>query len=172
MKKEGRPYKGCLYTGLMITKQGPKVVEFNARFGDPETQAVLPLADFDFAAMCCSIVNCSLDNFAFKWKTGCVVAPVVVSGGYPGTYEKGKEITIDEKRIQAAGAQLFIAGAKRTANGKLVTDGGRVLACSAHGADFDDARRKAYDAIGAVRFEGVFYRKDIGLPGAAESKKP
>ena len=169
---EGFDYRGFIFFGAMLTKDGPKLLEYNVRLGDPETQAVLPLVDFDFAAMCCSIVNCSLDNFAFKWKTGCVVAPVVVSGGYPCAYEKGKEITIDEKRIQAAGAQLFIAGAKRTANGKLVTDGGRVLTCSARGANFDDARRKAYDAIGAVRFESAFFRKDIGLPGAAESKKP
>ena len=148
-----------------------QLLEYNVRLGDPETQAVLPLVDFDFAAMCCSIVNCSLDNFAFKWKTGCVVAPVIASGGYPCAYEKGKEITIDERRVQAAGAQLFIAGAKRTADGKLVTDGGRVLACSAHGANFDDARKKAYKAIDAVRFDNAFYRNDIGLPGAAESKK-
>ena len=153
----------------MLTKDGPKLLEYNVRLGDPETQALLPLVDFDFAAMCCSIVNCSLDNFSFKWKTGCVVAPVVVSGGYPGAYEKGKEITIDENRIKEAGAKLFIAGAKRASNGKLVTDGGRVLACSAHGADFDEARKKAYDAIDAVRFDNAFYRKDIGLPGAAES---
>lgn len=168
---ENFDYRGFIFFGVMLTKDGPKLLEYNVRLGDPETQAVLPLADFDFAAMCCSIVNGSLDNFAFKWKTGCVVAPVVVSEGYPGAYEKGKEITIDEKRVQSAGAQLFIAGAKRTADGKLVTDGGRVLACSAHGTDFDDARKKAYDAIGAVRFEGAFYRKDIGLAGAAESGK-
>ena len=164
-------YRGFIFFGVMLTKDGPKLLEYNVRLGDPETQAVLPLVDFDFAAMCCSIVNCSLDNFAFKWKTGCVVAPVIVSGGYPCAYEKGKEITIDERRVQAAGAQLFIAGAKRTADGKLVTDGGRVLACSAHGANFDDARKKAYEAIGAVRFDNAFYRNDIGLPGAAESKK-
>ena len=166
---ENFDYRGFIFFGLMLTKDGPKLLEYNVRLGDPETQALLPLADFDFAAMCCSIVNCSLDNFSFKWKTGCVVAPVVVSGGYPGAYEKGKEITIDENRIKEAGAKLFIAGAKRASNGKLVTDGGRVLACSAHGANFDEARKKAYDAIDAVRFDNAFYRKDIGLPGAAES---
>lgn len=166
--EEKMDYRGFIFFGLMITKDGPKALEYNVRLGDPETQAVLPMMDFDFADLCQSIMDGTLDNFDMKWKSGFQVAPVVVSGGYPLKYPKGKEITFDEKKIADAGAKVFIAGAVKD-SGKLVTSGGRVLACSAHGESFDEAWKKAYEAIEGIKFEGAFYRKDIGLPGAAES---
>ncbi len=165
-------YRGFIFFGVMLTAEGPKLLEYNVRLGDPETQSVLPLMDFDFVEMCKAITDGSLKNFEFKWKKGYQVSPVVVSGGYPGSYPKGKPISFDENIIKESGAKIFVAGAitdRRNSNNQLVTSGGRVLACSAFGTTFDEAWKNAYKAIDAVKFEGAFYRKDIGLPGAAES---
>ena len=169
---EKMDYRGFIFFGLMITKDGPKALEYNVRLGDPETQAVLPMMDFDFADLCKSITDGTLNTFQMKWKTGFQVAPVAVSGGYPLKYAKGKVITLANSVIEAAGAKIFIAGAindRRSKTPALITSGGRVLACSAHGSSFDEAWQKAYEAMGGIQFEGMFYRKDIGLPGAAES---
>ena len=165
-------YRGFIFFGLMLTKDGPKALEYNVRLGDPETQAVLPMMDFDFADLCEAITNGTLNSFEMKWKSGFQVAPVAVSGGYPLKYAKGKIITIANSVIDAAGAKVFIAGAindRRAKTPTLITSGGRVLACSAHGDSFDEAWKRAYEAMGGVQFEGMFFRKDIGLPGAAES---
>lgn len=177
-------YRGFLFFGVMLTSEGPKLLEYNVRLGDPETQSVLPLMDFDFVEMCKAITDETLKDFNFSWKKGYQVSPVVVSGGYPGSYEKGKEITIDEKVVSDSGAKVFIAGAIENrrgskncagatatskSNGNLITSGGRVLACSAFGKTFDEAWKNAYKAISGVHFDGEFYRKDIGLPGAAVS---
>lgn len=161
-------YRGFIFFGVMLTKSGPALLEYNVRLGDPETQAVLPLMDFDFARMCAAIADGSLKSFELKWKSGFVVSPCVVSCGYPGAYEKGKPISIDRGALEKSGAKIFVAGAKRSGGG-LATSGGRVLAASAFGETFDEARRRAYQAAGAVRFDGAFFRNDIGLPGAAES---
>ena len=171
--KEKFDYRGFIFFGVMLTPQGPKLLEYNVRLGDPETQAVLPLMDFDFASMCTSILNGTLKNFEMKWKPGYQVAPVVVSGGYPGAYKKGIEITINKPLLNASTAKVFIAGAVsgRRGDGDLLTSGGRVLACSAYGSSFKEAWTNAYQGISAVKFDGAFYRKDIGLPGAAESGK-
>ena len=171
--KEKFDYRGFIFFGVMITKQGPKLLEYNVRLGDPETQAVLPLMDFDFASMCTSIINGTLKDFAFTWKKGYQVAPVVVSGGYPAEYKKGCPITMNKEILKACGAKVFIAGATtgRRGNEDLLTSGGRVLACSAYGDTFKDAWEKAYQGVAAVKFDGAFHRKDIGLPGAAESGK-
>ena len=171
--KEKFDYRGFIFFGVMLTKQGPKLLEYNVRLGDPETQAVLPLMDFDFAAMCTAILNGSLKDFSFEWKPGYQVAPVVVSGGYPGEYKKGIEITFNEGILKASTAKVFVAGAVsgRRGAGDMLTSGGRVLACSAYGETFKEAWEKAYQGISAVKFDGAFYRKDIGLPGAAESGK-
>lgn len=169
---EKMDYRGFIFFGLMITKDGPKALEYNVRLGDPETQAVLPMMDFDFAELCKAIMDGNLDSFDMKWKDGFQVAPVAVSGGYPLKYAKGKIIIIRDDIIDGAGAKVFVAGAisdRRSAEHTLITSGGRVLACSAHGDTFDDAWTKAYEALGGVIFDGMFYRKDIGLPGAAES---
>ena len=171
--KEKFDYRGFIFFGVMLTKQGPKLLEYNVRLGDPETQAVLPLMDFDFAAMCTAILNGSLKDFSFEWKPGYQVAPVVVSGGYPGEYKKGIEITFNDAILKASTAKVFVAGAVsgRRGAGDMLTSGGRVLACSAYGDTFKEAWEKAYQGISAVKFDGAFYRKDIGLPGAAESGK-
>ena len=171
--KEKFDYRGFIFFGVMLTKQGPKLLEYNVRLGDPETQAVLPLMNFDFAAMCTAILNGSLKDFNFEWKPGYQVAPVVVSGGYPGDYKKGIEITFNDAILKASTAKVFVAGAVsgRRGAGDMLTSGGRVLACSAYGDTFKEAWEKAYQGISAVKFEGAFYRKDIGLPGAAESGK-
>lgn len=166
--KEGFDYRGFLFFGVMLTKDGPKLLEYNVRLGDPETQSVLPLMDFDFVEMCRAITDGTLKDFNFSWKKGYQVSPVVVSGGYPGSYPKGKVISFDESKISEAGAKIFIAGAKLE-DGKMLTNGGRVLACSTFGKTFDEAWKNAYKAIQGVHFDGAFYRKDIGLPGAAVS---
>lgn len=175
--EEGFDYRGFIFFGVMLTKDGPKALEYNVRLGDPETQAVLPMMDFDFVEMCQAIIDGNLKTFDFKWKSGYQVAPVAVSGGYPKAYKKDMQIFEDKAKLDSTGAKIFIAGAvedksldtsKENAT-SLKTNGGRVLACSAHGDTFDEAWKKSYAALEAVNFEGMFYRKDIGLPGAAES---
>lgn len=162
-------YRGFIFFGLMITKDGPKALEYNVRLGDPETQAVLPMMDFDFSDLCKAIIEGTLQDFDMKWKDGFQVAPVAVSGGYPLKYPKGMEIKLNSDNLEKSGTKVFIAGAKKDEQGKLVTSGGRVLACSAHGNTFEEAWQKAYDSLKEISFEGMFYRNDIGLPGAAES---
>ena len=171
--KEKFDYRGFIFFGVMLTSKGPKLLEYNVRLGDPETQAVLPLMNFDFAAMCTAILNGTLKNFGMEWKPGYQVAPVVVSGGYPGAYKKGVEISLNEGLLAASSAKVFVAGAVagRRHEKDLLTSGGRVLACSAYGETFKEAWERAYQGISAVKFSGAFYRKDIGLPGAAESGK-
>ena len=171
--KEKFDYRGFIFFGVMLTSKGPKLLEYNVRLGDPETQAVLPLMDFDFTTMCTAILNGTLKNFEMKWKPGFQVAPVMVSGGYPGAYEKGKEITFNKPLLNSSTAKVFVAGAVagRRGDGDILTSGGRVLACSAYGSSFKEAWEKAYQGISAIKFDGAFFRKDIGLPGAAESGK-
>ena len=190
MIAEGFDYRGFIFFGLMLTADGPKCLEYNVRLGDPETQAVLPMMDSDFAALCSSIADGTLGDFSLKWKDGFCVSPVAVSGGYPGAYKKGMQITLDYRGVSQTGAKVFVAGAivNRRSNSRsaskenmsfmdddspemhmLITNGGRVLACSAHDTTFDGAWKKAYEALTKISFKGMFYRKDIGLPGAAES---
>ena len=171
--KEKFDYRGFIFFGVMLTAKGPKLLEYNVRLGDPETQAVLPLMDFDFTSMCMAILNGTLNQFEMKWKPGYQVAPVVVSGGYPEAYEKGKEISINKPLLNASTAKIFVAGAVagRRHENDLLTSGGRVLACSAYGSSFKEAWEKAYQGLSAIKFDGAFFRKDIGLPGAAESGK-
>ena len=172
MIAEGMDYRGFIFFGLMLTAQGPKLLEYNVRLGDPETQAVLPLMDFDFAQMCHAITHGTLKDFDFQWKKGFVCVPVAVSRGYPEAYKKGMKISMPQ---QVESGKIFIAGAtldRRSSNGdskQLVTSGGRVLATAAYGDTFQEAWNAAYALLGQVDFVGIFYRKDIGLPGAAES---
>ena len=167
--EEKMDYRGFIFFGLMLTKDGPKALEYNVRLGDPETQAVLPMMDFDFVDLCLAITDGTLKDFDLKWKKGFQVAPVAVSGGYPLKYAKGKKISLDTAKIESTPAKVFIAGAVKNESNELLTSSGRVLACSAHGETFDEAWKKAYSAMEGISFEGMFYRKDIGLPGAAES---
>lgn len=159
MAKEGRVYRGCLYLGLMVTADGPKVVEFNARFGDPETQVVLPLLDSDLVAIMCACADGTLADVPIRWKNGAAVCVVLASGGYPGHYEKGQEIH-GLADAEAMGALVFHAGTAMKA-GKLVTNGGRVLGVVGRGADISSAVDAAYAAAAKISFKDAYYRKDI-----------
>jgi phosphoribosylamine--glycine ligase len=162
MEAEGMDYRGFIFFGLMVKNDRCSLLEYNVRLGDPETQAVLPLSDFDFAGLCAAILDGTLEKFPLTWKAGAVCAPVAVAGGYPGAYRKGDPIAVNKAALAKTGARLFIAGAERVPGTLLQTSGGRVLAASAWGADADQAWARAYEALGAVSFEGMAYRKDIG----------
>ena len=159
MAKEGRIYCGCLYLGLMVTADGPKVVEFNARFGDPETQVVLPLLDSDLVAIMCACADGTLADVPIRWKDDAAVCVVLASGGYPGHYEKGQEIH-GLADAEAMGALVFHAGTAMK-DGKLVTNGGRVLGVVGRGADISSAVDVAYVAAAKISFKDAYYRKDI-----------
>jgi len=159
MNKEGRTFKGVLYFGLMLTDEGAKVVEYNARFGDPETQVVLPRLKTDLADIFNAVVDGQLDKIDIQWSDEACVCVVMASGGYPESYEKGKEITIGELPDDVL---LFHAGTA-VKDGKLVTSGGRVLGVTAMGKDIAEARKKAYAAVKNISFDGAFCRSDIGI---------
>ena len=159
MAKEGRPYSGCLYLGLMITEEGPKVVEFNARFGDPETQVVLPLLDGDLIQIMCACADGTLADVPIHWKDGAAVCVVLAAGGYPASYEKGNEIH-GIADAEKTGALVFHAGTAEK-EGKLVTNGGRVLGVVGMGEDIASAVRSAYAAVEKISFKDAYYRKDI-----------
>ena len=160
MASEGRPFKGVLYFGLMLTKDGPKVLEYNARFGDPETQAVLMLLNNDLLDVMEAIVDERLDEIALSFMPQTAVCVVMASGGYPASYEKGRKIEgLDDVRPDTV---VFHAGTKQAGN-ELVTSGGRVLGVTAIGNSMEEARKKAYDRVSTIHFEGVQYRKDIGV---------
>ena len=157
MNAEGRTFKGCLYFGLMLTPDGPKVIEYNCRFGDPETQVVLPLLESDLFEIMRAVTEGRLADTPVKFadKSACCV--VMASSGYPQKYETGFEITIP----QNLGAQVYVAGGKLEGE-KLVTSGGRVLGVTATGNTLKEAVDSAYDAVKQIRFENAYYRKDIG----------
>jgi len=159
MVREGRPFRGVLYAGLMITEQGPKTVEFNCRFGDPETQVVLPRLKTDLADIFMATVNGKLQEIEIEWSDEAAVCVVLASGGYPGPYEKGKPITGLDQVEQSV---VFHAGTK-LADGRIVTNGGRLLGVTALGKDIAEARAKAYADIAKIRYEGKHYRTDIAL---------
>lgn len=161
MANEGRPYKGVLYAGLMLTTDGPKVLEYNCRFGDPETQAVLPLMESDLVSIIDAVIDGRLNEVDVRSSKQCCVCVVMASGGYPGNYEKGKLIKGVEDAESLEGVIVFHAGtAMRGLD--LVTNGGRVLGVTALGDDFSTAIRRAYDAVSRISFEGMHYRRDIG----------
>ncbi len=157
MNTEGRKFKGCLYFGLMLTPNGPKVIEYNCRFGDPETQVVLPLLETDLLTIMKAVENETLKDLDIKFSNGAACCVVMASRGYPQSYEKGYEITIDSD-IQA---DVFIAGATQK-DGKLLTSGGRVLGVVATAPDLKSAVEKSYAEVEKVHFDNAFYRKDIG----------
>ena len=160
MAKEGTPYQGCLYAGLMIKGDSVKVVEFNCRFGDPETQVVLPLLDGDLAEIMLACATGTLDKVEVAWHDKAAVCVVMASGGYPESYEKGKEITGLAAAEEDKDVVVFHAGTKE-ADGKIVTSGGRVLGVTAVDASIKAARDRAYAAVEKIAFEKNFYRKDI-----------
>ena len=157
MRAEGRPFRGCLYFGLMLTKSGPKVVEYNCRFGDPETQAVLPLLKSDLLTVMQAVTNGTLSETPVEFSSGNACCVVMASKGYPVAYEKGYEIDIPEEIKDS----VYVAGAAKK-DGRLVTSGGRVLGVTATGADLREALDKAYKAVDAITFENAHHRNDIG----------
>ena len=158
MNKEGRKFKGCLYFGLMRTDKGMKVVEYNSRFGDPETQVVLPMLKTDLLDIFEAVTEEKLSDIKIEWEEGACVCVVLASGGYPESYKKGKQITIGN----TDGVTLIHAGTA-VKDGKLVTNGGRVMGVVARGKDVDEAREKAYSAVKNIEWENMQYRTDIGI---------
>ncbi len=167
MESDGVPYRGVLYAGLMITEDGPKVLEFNARFGDPETQALLPLLGSDLAELCLACAEGNLALYRANLSPQACVTVVLASAGYPEAYETGLEIDGLEDAESVEGAMVFHAGTAER-QGRVVTSGGRVLSVSALGADLAEARARAYEACSRVSFEGMHYRRDIAARAAGE----
>ncbi|MBQ7591445.1 MAG: phosphoribosylamine--glycine ligase [Clostridia bacterium] len=160
MNAEGRRFRGCLYFGLMLTKDGPKVIEYNCRFGDPETQVVLPLLESDLLTVMMKTTAGTLEPDDVRFGGGAACCVIMASGGYPGSYEKGFEI---ECGGMPDGVDVFFAGAKRDGeSGKLVTSGGRVLGVTATAENLREAVKRAYGAVPRVTFRGAFFRRDIG----------
>ena len=159
MRSEGCPFKGCLYFGLMITPKGPKVIEYNCRFGDPETQVVLPLLKTDLLTVMQAVENETLEELEVEWSDGAAACVILASGGYPGSYEKGKIMTFPEST--PANVSIIHAGSK-IAGDKLVTNGGRVLGITAAAPTLAEALKDAYAAAETVDFEGKYMRHDIG----------
>ncbi len=158
MNAEGRTFKGCLYFGLMRTDKGMKVVEYNSRFGDPETQVVLPMLKTDLMDIFEAVTDEKLADLKIEWEDGACVCVVLASGGYPLGYAKGKEITVGD----IGDCQIVHAGTA-VKDGKLVTNGGRVLGVVAKGKDIETARKKAYKAVDNIHFDNKHYRTDIGV---------
>ena len=161
MCAQGTPFQGVLYAGLMLTPQGPKVLEFNVRFGDPETQAILPRLKSDLAQLLMNCVEGRLDKTTLQWDARHCACVVMASGGYPEKYDIGRPITGLEKVSTQPGTLLFHAGTKQE-NGRLITWGGRVLNVVGLGDTLEAALEKAYAAVDQIQFEGKFYRRDIG----------
>lgn len=161
IESEGFDYRGFIFFGLMISQETAYLLEYNGRLGDPETQAVLPLMDADFARLCLAVLDGGLASFPLAWRRGAVCAPVAVADGYPSAYHKGDLISIDCARFASTNVRLFIAGAELRGT-ELYTTGGRVLAASAYGADALAAQEQAYTALAAIRFDAMSFRKDIG----------
>lgn len=167
MNKEGRTFKGCLYFGLMLTPKGPKVIEYNCRFGDPETQVVLPLLESDLLEVMMATSKGELKPEMVKWKDGAATCVVMASNGYPQKYESGFEIKIGNL---SADENVFVAGAKLDGN-VLKTAGGRVLGAVATAKTLKDAVEKAYGVVDKISFENAYYRKDIGKRALSRLEK-
>ena len=157
MNKEGRTFKGCLYFGLMLTPNGPKVIEYNCRFGDPETQVVLPLLESDLLTIMQATTDGTLASTEVKFSEGSACCVIMASDGYPSAYKKGYEITIPEELKDS----VYVAGAIKK-EGKLLTSGGRVLGVTATANNLKEAVDKAYDKVARISFENAYFRKDIG----------
>ncbi len=161
MNAEGRTFKGCLYFGLMLTPNGPKVIEYNCRFGDPEAQVVLPRLKTDFSKVVNAVIDGKLGELDVEWYDGACACVIMASGGYPGKYDKGIAIQGLDVNGQVEGATVFHAGTAFK-DGEFVTNGGRVLGVTAKGATLDEALANAYDAVEGIKFKGAHYRTDIG----------
>ena len=166
MNKEGRTFKGCLYFGLMLTENGPKVIEYNCRFGDPETQVVLPLLDSDLLTVMQATTNGTLDKTEVKWKSGHACCLIMASKGYPESYEKGFEMTIPADIAD----DVYVAGAKLDGD-KLLTNGGRVLGVTSVAESLEDAVKASYKKAENIKFGNAYYRTDIGKRALAAYEK-
>ncbi|MBN2220816.1 MAG: phosphoribosylamine--glycine ligase, partial [Vallitaleaceae bacterium] len=162
MKAEGRLFKGIIFFGLMLTEDGPKVLEYNARFGDPEAQVVLPRLKTDLIDVVEAAIDEKLDTISLEWDDRATVCVVLASGGYPLAYEKGYEIEGLESFKEEEEVIVFHAGTKAEGT-KILTNGGRVLGITAYGKDMDEARVKAYQAVDKIHFKDKHFRKDIGI---------
>ena len=157
MNAEGRSFKGCLYFGLMLTADGPKVIEYNCRFGDPETQVVLPLLKTDLLTVMQAVTNGTLSDLNVEFEDANACCVIIASGGYPGSYNKGYEILIPDDVFDS----VYVAGAAEK-DGKLITSGGRVLGVTATASDLESAINASYKMVKTISFENAFYRSDIG----------
>jgi phosphoribosylamine--glycine ligase len=162
LQRERIEYRGLLYPGLMITADGPRVLEFNCRFGDPETQALLPRLKSDLVTLFEATIDGKIDNCTIEWDPRVAVTIVLASGGYPGKYETGKPISGVDEAANLDGIEIFHAGTKRV-NDQIVTAGGRVLAVTALGSTIAAARDLAYSAVSRIQFDGCHFRRDIAL---------
>ena len=162
LNKEGRTFKGIIYFGLMITTKGVKVIEYNARFGDPETQVVLPRLKTDLFNIMNAVVDGNLDKINIEWEDNACVCVVMASGGYPSKYQTGYVINGMEDALKLKGTKIYHAGTKFE-NGKYLTNGGRVIGVTCIGKDLDSAIKNAYDAVAKVSFKDAHFRKDIGI---------
>jgi phosphoribosylamine--glycine ligase len=167
LAREGVTYRGLLYPGLMITSEGPRVLEFNCRFGDPETQALLPRMKSDLLPLLEATIDGKIDNYSIEWDDRAAVTVVLASAGYPGKYETGKMIAGLADAAKLDDVQVFHAGTKEM-NGAIATAGGRVLAVTALGTTLGEARSRAYEAVELIQFEGCHYRRDIALRAASD----
>jgi phosphoribosylamine---glycine ligase len=161
MQQEGRPYKGILYAGLMLTKTGPQILEFNARFGDPETQPLLARMDSDIVPIFEACIDGTLDQCSLEWKNESSVCVVMAAKGYPNSYDKGKPISGFKEANELPGVIVFHAGTKQH-DGEVLTSGGRVLGVTATGENIHTAISRAYEAAEKIQWDGIHYRKDIG----------
>lgn len=165
MDQEGRAYKGILYAGLMMTKEGPKVLEFNVRFGDPETQPILMRMESDIVPLFLASIEGSLDRQKIEWRNEAAVCVVMASAGYPGNYPKGEEILGLDKIKGSSDTVVFHAGTKKEGN-KILTNGGRVLSVTSLGNTIAEAIKNSYEAVSQISWENSYYRKDIGKKAA------
>ena len=162
MKLDGNPYEGILYAGIMLTNEGPKVIEFNCRFGDPETQVVLPRLKTDLVEIVNATVTKKLKGLLIELIDQTTITVVIASKGYPGKFEKGLELPPLNQELQKSDISIFHSGTAKNKNGKLISNGGRVLSVTAMGNDVQDCRKKAYNAVENINWHEGFYRKDIG----------
>jgi phosphoribosylamine--glycine ligase len=169
MEAEGAPYRGVLFAGLILTESGPKVLEFNARFGDPETQVVIPRLGSDLAELCLACAEGNLALYKANPSSQACVTVVLASGGYPGEYETGFEVSGLRDAVEVEGALVFHAGTAER-RGRVVTSGGRVLSVGALGDDIAQARARAYEAVSRISFEGMRFRTDIAARAAEEER--
>jgi phosphoribosylamine--glycine ligase len=164
---EGRPFSGVLFIGVMLTESGPKVLEYNARFGDPETQVLIPRLDGDWLRVIAACARGTLAEITLRWRSDAAVCVVLASGGYPGSYPTGIPIEGLNDADPRDGVMIFHAGTALDAAGRVTTAGGRVLSVTATGRDLDAARRRAYDAVARIRFAGEHHRTDIAADAIA-----